>query len=482
MSSVRTISKNVIYLGVGEVVTKLLLFVLVAYAARSFGKETFGLLSFGLSFALIILIFYDFGAYQMLVREISYNKDKALNYISSSALLKYIVALAVFLISMLLMFLLGFSREALLVSLLMSIYAMLSAFTWIFYSLYRAFERMYYDMLIKIIRMIVLFTTGMFVIIYYKNIFLLIICFIFSELISLIIAMIIAKRKFNFKIYSPFKLLKEDKETVKNIYKKSIPFLLSGLFGGVYLYLGTLILQRIKGEAAAGIYGAAFYIAFATLMFPTIYIAAIYPALSKYFSNSRAKAIIIYKRSFKYLYIIGLPISIGGLMLAAPLINIIYSTGYSESIIVLKIISMFIFLRFLNYLTGTVLSAIDRQNEKMRIQGIVALLNLCLNFVLIFLFSFIGAAIAVLITEILLFLTYYLSVSKYLVKLNLFPVLYKPLIAVGVMALFLFLFSINIFISIIMGALVYGAVLLLLKTFDERDSSFVRVLLRGNNQ
>ena len=76
------------------------------------------------------------------------------------------------------------------------------------------------------------------------------------------------------------------------------------------------------------------------------------------YMNEKLK--ILYGKSFKYLYIVGLPISIGLYLLAGRIIFLLYGQAYSGAVIALQVISWYLFIKFLNFLLGTVLSLISR--------------------------------------------------------------------------------------------------------------------------
>jgi len=79
MSSAATISKNAAYLAVAELVSKLLQFFIIVYAARMLGAADYGKFSFALAFSMIIIVFFDAGIYTLLVREISKGMDRKIS-------------------------------------------------------------------------------------------------------------------------------------------------------------------------------------------------------------------------------------------------------------------------------------------------------------------------------------------------------------------------------------------------------------------
>lgn len=206
---------------------------------------------------------------------------------------------------------------------------------------------------------------------------------------------------------------------------------------------------------------------------------AIYPVLSRFYISSKKSLVLAYEKSFKYMFIIGLPIATGIYIFSDKIILLLYGKVYIESAIVLSILSGYLFLKFLNPVTGFTLMAINKQKSRLFSQGLSALLNIILNFILIPLYGFIGAAIATLITEIIFFITYTLFIYKY--KFNFWFVLsfvHKPIIAIAVMIFSLFLIE-SLFLAIIVGAIVYFAVLLTLRILDEQDKTLFNNIIKN---
>ena len=266
---------------------------------------------------------------------------------------------------------------------------------------------------------------------------------------------------------------------IKSIIKRALPFGFASVFGMIYFFIGSVMLSKIKGDVEVAVYSVAFNIALALLFIPTVYTNAIYPVLSRYYDQSKSELKLLYEKSFKYLYIIGLPISLGLFLLAERIILSLYGNKYSASIIALKIISLYFVIKFINFLLGIVLSSIGKQNKRMLGQGLTAGLNILLNLFLIPMIGFVGAALSTFITEIFLFIVYYLFVSKSWYFYNFLKILSKPIIAVIVMVIFIKFTSFGLIITILLSAIIYFILLLILRTFDKEDYGIIRRILKN---
>jgi len=115
--------------------------------------------------------------------------------------------------------------------------------------------------------------------------------------------------------------------------------------------------------------------------------------------------------------------------------------------------------------------------------GIALLLNICLNFIFIPIFGIAGAGIATVISQILLFFLYFYFTSKYFHQLPLYKIILKPCISCIIMILFILIFKgINLFILVIFSAIIYFAILWMLKIFDSEDKKVFNNFLKPINQ
>ena len=468
MGTAKRIYKNTMYLGAAEIISKILQFVVMLYAARLLSKEYFGKFSFALSLSLIAMVLADLGINTLLVREISRKKGAAGKYFINAFSAKIVLSLITYLIVVIALNLLGYPSDARKLVYIVWLFTILSTFTELFYSIFRAFEMMFYDAFLKILRMILLTIASLYILFKGYGVFVFSYSFVVVEIIVLAFAFIIAIRKF-IKLDSMISII-----FIKSLVKKALPFGLAFVFGSIYFYIGSVMLSKIRGDEEVAIYSVAYNIALAIIFIPTVYTNAIYPVLSRYYKESREKLGLLYEKSFKYLYIIGLPISIGLYLLSARIIELFYGKTYAGAIIALQIISWYLFIKFLNFLLGIVLSSTDEQNKRMLGQGITAIFNVALNLILIPRVGYIGAAWSTLFTEVFLFVVYYWYVSRKLYFYDFRNILIRPLIAVFVMFLFIRFVDFGLFFTIIFSAVIYFLVLLTLKTFDKRDYQILK--------
>ena len=153
----------------------------------------------------------------------------------------------------------------------------------------------------------------------------------------------------------------------------------------------------------------------------------------------------------------------------------IFSDTFKNSAHVLKILCWTIALGFIAATYSVLLTAIDRQNEKVMGIGICLAFNFFLNLLIIPKFSYHGAAIAKLMTEILhLFIMVYL-VSRYLTWIPLDKVFVKPLVTCMLMYFFInFIDQWNLIILIPISVFFYFISLLIMGFYNEKEIDFFK--------
>jgi O-antigen/teichoic acid export membrane protein len=470
MNTARTITSNFLSLSISEITSKTLQLGVFVFLARYLGAENFGIFSFGIAFALLIVIIADFGLSTFLIREISRSKRLASKYLTNALFVKIFLTLATLIAAHLFLSLMGYSTGTRAVAFIMLAFALLQSYTDLFYSIFRAFEKMHYDAFVKVLRMLILASAVFYVIRGNLGIVSASLVFPATELVVLLITASLVYTRF---IKPSFEF---DFAFSKGILRKSSLFCLSIVFSGLFMYIDTIMLSKLSSTTEVGIYAAASNIMLALIFIPMMYGNAIYPVISRFFIKSKGSLKFAYEKSFKYMLILGLPISAGIYVLSEKIILFLYGREYIESAIVISILAWYMFLRFMNVISGFTLSSINRQGSRVFSQGMAALANVILNFIFIPLYGALGAALATLITEIIFFLTYTSFIIKYGLRINFVGKFIKPAAAAGIMVYAISFIS-NLFAGILAGAIFYCAVLFSLGTIDKEDKRIFRKII-----
>jgi O-antigen/teichoic acid export membrane protein len=474
MNTVQRIAKNIGVLGISQVVTSILGFVLLIYIARYLGEVGFGRYSFALSFTALFIIFADLGISNLIIRELARNKELTNEYLTNVSVIKLLLSFLAFALIALTINLMDYPQDTTYAVYLFGVYMILTSFALAFRSIFQAYEKMEYTAVVMIIEKIILIPLVLFVLTSGYGLIELAYVYVFVGIVAVTLSFSIVL----IKIVKP-------KPTInlslwKTLIIGSIPFGLNALFGVLFFQIDTVMLSIFKDDAAVGIYNAAYVPLLALIgIISGMAISALYPVMSRYFISSKDSLETFTVLPSKYMAIIGFPIGIGCFVLAERFIALFYAGQYSDSIIAFQILALFVPIRLVSSITGTLLTSINRQSLRTVSVGLSALFNIVLNAVMIPYLSYIGASIATVLSEIFLYFVFIYFINKHYKKLELHKHFIKPLIASLVMGGFVFYFiGVNLLLLITLACFVYFVMLLLLRTFTQEDKNVFKQVVR----
>ncbi len=141
--------KNIVLKFVSEALIRSLAFLFVIVAARYLGDLDYGRYSLAYFFAGLLTIFSDLGLNTVLIRDVSRDHRLLGRYAGNILFLKLIFSLALLLLGPGILFLLGYSRDLLLMILLSMVYMQGIYLLEFFVALTNSLEKMEYELLIK---------------------------------------------------------------------------------------------------------------------------------------------------------------------------------------------------------------------------------------------------------------------------------------------------------------------------------------------
>ena len=466
--------RNIFYKILSES-TRLLPALLFIYIARKLGDEDFGKLSFAYSFAGICFIAADFGLSTILIRNVSRQKELTREYVGNILALK--IVLSFICISVIGLFVLFTDYPADIITLLVIFCGVMffKALIDFYCAIFNAYERMDIEAFLKGTNHILLFLSGVTVLLVGYGLFGLANVFLIVYSISSIIGFYIVYVSI-VKIRPSF-----DLRFWKYIFRESLPLALTVIFTVIYFKIDVVMLSLIRGNnSEIGWYSAAMRLVELIGVIPALVVSALFPIVSGLHRESIASLRKVYKTSFRYLVVIALPIAVGTLLLSEHLIYTIYGEGYLKTIPALKILSFALVFIFVNYILMNILVAVDRQMTNAIMAGTCVFVNIVLNMCLIPHYGYLGAGTATVITEIVLFALGLYYVSKYICKINIVSAVSKPLISVAIMGTFIVWATakFNLAFVIVLSVLTYFTCLLLFRFFTKEDKVVFMHLIR----
>ena len=212
--------------------------------------------------------------------------------------------------------------------------------------------------------------------------------------------------------------LEWDPETGKWMLGTSFPLMINLFLATAFFRIDVLLLKPMQGDAVVGYYSAAYKYIDGLNIIPAYFTRAIFPLMSRFAATARDSLMRAYVLALRLLLIIALPIAFGTPFVAGGLIMVLGGAQYlPDSKIALQLIIWFLPFSFVNSVTQYVLIAIDQQRFLTRAFLIGVTFNFVANLLVIPLFSYRGAAVVTVLSELALLIPFYYAVRKHLGKL-----------------------------------------------------------------
>jgi len=473
MNTTQKIGKNIFSLTAGSFVSAILSIILSVYIARFLGDVLFGRYSFVVTFVALFSIFLDLGYETLIIRDVARNKLKASTYLNNVISLRVILSLIIFIVLFLFINLLEFPENVKNIIYIFGISQIIISLSNVFKVTFRAFERMDYEAGVNILTTIIKCFFGLLILFLGYGLIEIALVFLSSAIIDFFISFLICEKKF------VRTKLQFDITFFKDTIRTALPIGFIAFFGMIYVKIDTIMLASMKGEAVVGWYNAAYNLILGFSPIPFLFMNALLPFMAYTSIKSKDSLRNVFEKSFKFLIVIGLPITLGIFFLSDRLILLVYGQNYLNSVTAFRVLSFDVLLKFLYLCLWFVLVSADKQNKLAICAGGGALLNIILNLFLIPQFSLVGAAIATIITEAFILIIFlYLAYINNL-KIPLKKMFFKPVIACGVMAFFIYYFCyLNLFLLVIFSAIIYFFMLFILKDFSEEDKDLIKKLIK----
>lgn len=474
MNHIQKIIQNTSFLLISNIFSYIIGFLTITYTAIYFGAENFGILSLALAFTGLFGVLMDLGLNSWMIREIAKDKSITNKYYSNIAVLKIIFSILTFFLIVLVVSIIGYSQTVANTIYLITLSMIFNSFYGTFNSVFTAYEKMLHPSISIILNSILLFL-GILITMYYQSG---IIFFATWYIISSLIVLVYSVISYSYKFHLPkFEI---DTGFWKSTIKEAWPFGVTTMLISIYYWIDSLILSIMVGNEAVGWYNAAYRLISVLLFIPIVFNTAIFPVMSKFYGTSSDYLKISFEKYFKYITIIAIPMGVGITILANKIISLVFGLAYVNSIIALQILVWSAVFVFMSGAFARLLEVSNKQLVLTKISAILVIINISLNVVLIPTFSYVGASIVTVITELLSFLLCVIVVSNIHYRLSKQELVSVIKIGAASVIMGIFIISleyVNLILLIVLAVIVYLITLYIFKVFDDNDIKIFRKII-----
>lgn len=393
MSLKKTI-KNFLSLSFAEFIGKFFGFIALVYLARVISPESFGIIAFTTAFVSYFLLFVELGFDVVCVRDIAKDSSEIKKYVNNVVSTKLINSLILFVLLTSVTMLI---EKSTLEKTCILIYGFI-LFT-------QAGNLDFVFQGVEQFRFISYKVIG-------KSVLYLLLIFFFvkgnSDTYKILVFIVISTTIFTIwqfyeygKQYSLF-TFEIDKQFIKKLFKESYPLMISTLMATIYSSLDIVMLGFMKTNYEVGIYNASYKIMLIAYIPLGILLKIFLPSLARFGKNYRFKKDL---QSFTVLMIfMGIVVMVPLFFLSESVLRVSFGSQYLAAEIPLKIFLANGLIMCMSIAFGNPLTVWGEQRFHAAILTLGAITNIVLNIILIPNYSFNGAALATLFSEVVVFL------------------------------------------------------------------------------
>ncbi|MBI4450655.1 flippase [Candidatus Woesearchaeota archaeon] len=466
MSNVRRIASNFKWLVVTQVITVVAGFLLGIIIPRHLGAADFGKFSFAISFSLIFATFADVGLNKLIIREIARAREMTRRLFVNVVLLKAVLSIVIYIVMIVTINLLGYTVDAKNAVYVIGLQSLLATLAFAMKGVFQAYEKMNYEAIATLLEKGLTLVFVLAAVMLSKGIVAIGLGYLAGTVIAASFSMRVVRR------LSSGQQWVLEPAFAKHLLVMALPFFFVYVSSAVNLRVDTVMISLMLGNAPTGLYTAAQQLVLQLFLLSSLFTASVFPAMSRLAKTHGDYLRLMYSLGMKYLLIASLPIAVGTMLLQDRIVHLFYGSQFAGSAPVLGLTVWLIVPYYLSAMLTNLLMATDKQHISSYSIGAGAIVNIILNLVLIPIYGIIGAGIATVITQSLIFIVQYGATIHSGFEWNIFQ--WKPILAAGVMGVFVnFAHDANIAVVIGGSALLYVALLLLLRTFSPEERALV---------
>lgn len=399
MNLARLHFKNASALVLSGAVSKLLVFLATIKIIKSISVQENGVFQLALTFGYVFSLIAEMGTRGYALRELARARSdpaRAQSVFSGVFNLRLLMAGALSPLLFLLLLLAGYSREIIAAAAVFFIYALLDSLAMFLKFVLRAYDRMEFDAAFSMLG------RGM----------LLALLWVFAgvEPLSLksigyahVVSATVESVGLSLSLRSVTGLrlnLVLQWKQFKDILRRSFPFAATGIAGTLYLRTGTLALSKLGGTREIGFFNTAARISEAPAFLPQAIVSALTPYLSRMHADTalvgRYFAFVI-----RYLGFAAAFLCLLFLIETDWLILFLSKPEYLTAAPLFRLYGLWILLTFPQYAMADFLICLNEERLVMRRYFLVLAVNVVLNIAFIPLWGFMGAGLALVLSELI---------------------------------------------------------------------------------
>lgn len=356
--------------------------------ARMLQASGLGVFSTAMAYYGLIAVASGMGAQDFLVREIARDRHRTNRYVVHASVVGTLASVMVMSIFLAILPHLDYSGE-----LAVGTYAVILAIipgtlNTIQYAVFVAHQRVEFVMYTRFVGTLVNVGLSLFLLVQGYGVVSLLIVFVVVEYLVMLCFFFFTSRyitalRWEFELSFARKLVWEMRT-----------FAALSMLAALFAQPEVIIISLVQNEDQVGYYSAAMKLVGFWYLISQMYMANVYPILSRSYHLADQKFQIIQDKSIKYLLALSLPLTAGMIAAAEPIIKLFYGSGFEAAVLPLQILAFNIPLAYVSAVLWRVLAARNEQDSVLRVRVITLFTRLGGGYLLVSWLGALGAAIS----------------------------------------------------------------------------------------
>jgi len=423
MRTVSRVARNSLALMSGQVYGVVINLLAISIIARYLSLAIFGEYGFVLAVCVTLGMFADMGINRVAIREIARegDRDKEIRILTAVVMNKVLLSLVSFGAIVFVVWVVSGSSRMLFATILCAFATIIKILGDIPEAIFKAYERMRNNALLKIVEDTSYILGILVVVAFDLGLIGIFTALLISAVIRVLLGIGILSRGYFLPGFG------WDPNLMKWIFREALPIGFNRVFRKAALRIDTIILNLFRTPQEVGIFHGVYRIILIASILPFNITEALFPVYSRYAQDSQEALRVVFEKSFKFLLILVLPLVLVLFVLAQPLVHLFLGDKFLTAAPLMQILVFLLGFRFFTILCTKVLNASNQQKRAARASGLALGINIILDFLLIWLYGYMGAAVATLISDMVLFAASMVYVRRHVCPFELGPIVTKPL-------------------------------------------------------
>lgn len=404
------IASNTITQIFGRVVVLILSLVSIKLITNYLGTQGTGYYSTIVNYFSFVIVIADFGLFSVVVREVSRNPGRAKELFHNTFSIRFISAIIATAIALLAVFFTHYPHEiklGLLYAALFPIFNLAgSVYDMLFQYKLEMKKVVYAEVISKIVVVGLVYyfaktNTGYYSIVWTISI---------AAFLMFLIKAFLSRKELPLS----FRL---DKTAIKEIIQMSAPLGIVFIVNNIYFKIDSLMVFYFKGAGDAGIYAVAYRVLETTLFVGSYLTSSLKPLLSVSLIQDKPKAESAISTAIIYLLFMAIALGIINFCFSKEIILFLSNADFLPGALAIFILGFVPAFMFISGILGEILIAKDLRREMIWISAFIICFNVILNLILIPRYSYYGAAVSTVLSEIVLMLAS-LLIARRVISVN----------------------------------------------------------------